>query len=159
MRRIGDWLSRSDVLVTLAIATVAFFVSFALWRGGAYDPLDGILTGKRAEAAVVAMSPEDRLSHIRMTQTLDTIFPFVLNALLIGLALRFANGWRTFCVAAALLAIPADLAENSVQIEMLRGDRHWTWLLLKSVLTPLKFLLIVGAAGGVVVGWLRRRFS
>jgi len=108
------------------------------------DLLDMDLTASGAQTTLAGMTAAEHDAHLWITLILDTLYPLSYGALLAGLAWRFGGTARTWLVVPAITGMIADFAENAVQVAALAGAPGG--LVLKSVLTPLKFGAIALAA-------------
>lgn len=160
------WLTSTLVILISLILTLLIGLSFAPVQNVIGGPLlDMLWTGEAAQARLNAMNEAERSVHIWGTVLNDTLYPLAYGAFLAGLAGRFAGPrWMGWAMLPALVAVFADLAENTIQVLALSGTANL--LALKSVLTPLKFGAFLTAAGlALVLGflalvrWGLRRFS
>ncbi|WP_300376884.1 hypothetical protein [Henriciella sp.] len=145
------WLTSTLVILLSLILTLLIGLSFAPVQNAIGGPLlDMLWTGEAAQARLNAMNEAERSVHIWGTVLNDTLYPLAYGAFLAGLAGRFAGPrWMGWAMLPAFLAVLADFAENMVQVLALTGSMNL--LAFKSVLTPLKFGLLIGAAMLVVL--------
>lgn len=145
IRSMIRFLSKTPVLLTLFGLTVAITISFEAVRASAGSPLlDLLMTGTEAQARLAAMSAEAKQAHFWGTVLNDTAYPIAYGGLFAGLALRFGAPKLIYALPAISSAV-VDLCENTVQALALSGTIDW--LAAKSVLTPLKSVLVAAAAG------------
>lgn len=138
-------LSKSTTLWLLLAATIALAVGFQLTTAQAGGVLlDGISALQDTQQLLATMTPEQKQAHLWITVLLDVPFPFAYGGLFLGLCLRHAGKYARWLAIPALLVIPVDLLENTVQVIALLGYENL--LALKLFLTPLKFLLLYVAA-------------
>ncbi len=155
-------LVRTPVLIITGILTLLVGASFAPVQAAMDGPLlDMAFTGEAARERLSGLSAEQRYLHFLGTVINDTLFPLAYGAFFAGLAGRFApQQWRVWVMLPALLAVIADLAENTTQALALYGAADL--LTLKSILTPLKFGLVglsLLLAVGFVIFAVARRLS
>ena len=138
-------LSRTPVLIALALTTLALMASFGPVQDAAGTPLlDFIMTGPEADYHLSNMTAEQKTAHFWGTVLNDTAYPLAYGSLFAGLAFRFGAPKLAYGLP-ALSGIILDLAENTVQALALSDTVNL--LFLKTVLTPLKFAMVALAAG------------
>lgn len=151
MKGLANGLARTPVIILFLGATLAVGLSFQFVRDAAGGQLlDFIWSGQAAEIRLAEMSPAERAAHFWGTVINDTLYPLFYGGLLAGLAARFASpGWTVWGAVPALLTVGTDLCENLVQALALADVADVLWM--KTVLTPLKFILL-SAASCLAVG-------
>ncbi len=145
MTKLANWLRRWPVILVflgLLLLTAASFIPVRQAVDGAM--LDMIFSGSAARERVSELTADQRLAHFWGTVINDTVFPFAYAGLFAGLAARFASGKRrAIVILPAFLAAAVDLLENWVQVLALSDAADI--LAAKTVLTPLKFALVLAA--------------
>lgn len=106
--------------------------------------IDEVWDPERVREIVSAFSPEQRHAHFWMTLILDMPYPLAYGIFYIGLALRFFGRWGPLLAAPAIITIPADLIENTVQLFILAGHENFAWM--KLYVTPIKLLGFIPAS-------------
>lgn len=141
------------VLIALLVAFVALTFGFAAWTphvGGAI--LDSV-TETGARDIIAGMNETQRTSHAWMTILLDIPYPLVYGLFFVGLTLKaFAGKAGSILALAGWLVIPLDLFENLVQVLALWGVADL--LMVKNIVTPLKYLVFAVAALIAIVALL-----
>jgi|GEM_PF-6948140 len=105
---------------TLGLTTLGLTLGFGV-RVAAYDLhiIDEIWREDAIRAVVEAMSAEQRVAHIRMTQGIDVAYPVAYGAFLMGLAYR---AWvRATLGLPEPVTVPVDLVEGAAQVAGLTG--------------------------------------
>lgn len=147
------FLSRTPVLIASFLATVLVMLSFGPVREAAGKPLlDFLMSGAAANDRLAAMTYEAKTAHFWGTVLNDTAYPLTYGALFAGLAFRFGAPKLIYGLP-ALSGVLLDLAENAIQALALSDTANL--LILKTVLTPLKFAMVAAAAGLALVLMLR----
>ncbi|MEM6899509.1 MAG: hypothetical protein AAF583_07055 [Pseudomonadota bacterium] len=106
--------------------------------------IDEISDPERVLAVVSGFSPDQRHAHFWMTLVLDMPYPLAYGAFYIGLALRFFGRLGPLLALPALITIPADLIENTVQLFILGGHEQLVWI--KQYATPVKLAGFIPAS-------------
>jgi hypothetical protein len=148
-------LSRLPFLVASLIATVgltcAFIVVQTHYVGGPL--LDSLSAPEAVRARLESMTRAQREYHLLATLTLDSAFPLAYGSVIAGLAARLSGSRGILIALPALATMAADYAENIVQVLAL--VERYDWLAAKTLLTPLKFgMLLISAT---VIVWLAAR--
>ncbi len=135
-----QFITRTSLLLALFVIFLAMSIGFQFWKplvGGKY--LDSVALPAEVHNLLVEMSPAEKDSHFLMTLSLDMLYPLVYGSLFAGLTLRAFGSHVSWLSIPAFLVIPADLAENVIQLIALKGNE--ALLPLKAVLTPAKSAL------------------
>lgn len=139
------FLTRTPVIWSLGLATVALTVAFGFWIR-AYDLhiLDRISSADEIKAVVAAMSDVQKTSHWWMTLVLDYAYPLAYGGFFAGLALRGFGKLGVLAAIPAFICIVADIIENTAQLMILKGME--SPIAIKTVMTPLKVWTFLIAA-------------
>lgn len=161
MKRLLTTLSRPQVLVSMAVAVVLCAALFRQTQGAIGGPyLDLMSDPEAVRARLELMTASQKQAHITRTGLLDTAFPVLYTALVLGMLRRYWAG-PVFLVGVTVILAGAglDLAENALQVAMLTGAEGLA--AQKAWLTPLKFAAVLAgivlALAGLVLGLARRR--
>lgn len=148
-------LSRPQVLVSLTVLVALCAVLFRQTQGAIGGPyLDLMSDPEAVRTRLELMTASQKQAHITRTVLLDTAFPLLYTALVLGLLRRYWAG-PVFVAGATMILAGAglDLAENAQQVAMLSGAEglagHKAWL------TPLKFAAVFGGMGLALAGLVR----
>ncbi len=150
MKTVLFFLSRWPVILVTFLAMLAIGYSFSgpqAELGG--QLLDFIFTGETARNFLATLSEAQKSLHIRVTLLNDTAYPIAYTACLAGLIYRLSGTGSAMLTVPAFLGFGLDLAENAVQVLALSGTVDL--LVLKTLLTPLKFAAVT-AAFVIVIG-------
>lgn len=136
------FLQRAPVLWATFAATILLTIGFGLW----IPSVGGIIldeTWRMADLQEILgnMDAAEKRSHFWMTLLLDIPYPFAYGGFFAGMILRFYGKAGPWLALPALIVIPVDLAENTVQMITLAGDE--SLLYTKGYLTPLKLALYI----------------
>ncbi|MFN3212163.1 MAG: hypothetical protein ACE37M_03585 [Henriciella sp.] len=145
------YLTKGSVIVGTGLAFLALTLAFGVWIE-AYDLhiIDEISDPEQIRAVVAAMSEQQRSAHWWMTLVLDYFYPLAYGGFFAGTALRFFGKAGPWLALPALICIPADVIENTVQLFILSGDDSLIWL--KAIMTPLKLATFIPAAIIALIG-------
>jgi hypothetical protein len=145
------FLTKGSVIVATGLAFLGLTLAFGVWIE-AYDLhiIDEISDPDQIRAVVAAMSDEQRSAHWWMTLVLDYFYPLAYGGFFAGMALRFFGKAGPWLALPALICIPADVIENTVQLFILAGDDSLIWL--KAIMTPLKLAAFIPAALIALIG-------
>jgi hypothetical protein len=136
-------LLRSATLWSLLILFIVFTLAFGVFRDGAGGVLlDGLSDPNEILTLLQNMTPAEKSVHFNITLYLDMPYPVIYGGLFALSAFRFGGSW--LLAIPALLVIPVDVVENTIQLLALSGVEDY--ILLKQWLTPLKFTLFAMAA-------------
>ena len=113
--------------------------------------LDSIASIESVQALLLGMSDTQKHSHVLMTIILDMVYPFVYGLLFAGLTLKFSGKIGVWLALPAFAVIPVDIFENIIQLMALTGSG--SLLFIKTVLTPVKFVLFI-ISGLIAIGSL-----
>lgn len=142
MDRLIAILARGPVLVGLLVISIAVSVGFGLVDNGLGGPLLDLVAGREAnEARLAAMSAAQKATHLRITLTLDLLYPMAYGGGLASLAARFAPRRKLLAAAPALALIVVDMFENVLIAAMLSG--HDGVIALKTAATEAKWALFL----------------
>ena len=94
-------------------------------------------------AHIQNMSAAQKSAHIWTTATLDVAYPFSYAALFGGLTVT-AFPHQKWLALPILICVPFDLIEGVTQIALLNDQ--FDWVLIKQVVTPIKFILLILSA-------------
>lgn len=144
----------TTLVVTLALSA-AFVIVMQIFGFAIIDTMrDPVMVRDHVDA----MTRDQRMAHAWLTVTADVIYPFAYAALFAGLSLRYLGRAGPVFALIAAAAVPADLAENFVQVVILHGG--FFMLPTKAVLTPVKYTCVgiasFGAILALIVALLRR---
>lgn len=139
-----DNIAKTPVLLGLLVATVIFGAALFWvepWVGGEF--LDLLADSDAVLCRLEEMSESQRDAHRAITLTIDSVYPLLYGAFLIGIVWRLTSAnWR-WLVTPAILAVVLDFTENLIQVVALSGE---TGLLgLKELATPFKFACVITA--------------
>lgn len=146
-----QFLTKSTTIWTLGIGFVLLTLGFGVWIER-YDLhiIDEISDPDKIRAVIAAMTPEQRSAHWWMTLTLDYAYPLAYGGFYAGMALRFFGKLGPWLAIPALVCIPADIVENTVQLFLLSGDEGLIWL--KAIMTPVKLATFIPASIIALIG-------
>jgi hypothetical protein len=149
-----ELIKKTSVLWALFLATVAIAIGFSFWIPTlGVEILDRVASKDEVHSLLMSMTDVQKDSHFMMTLVLDMIFPLAYGGLFAGLTLKYGGKPGVWLALPALLVIPVDLIENTIQLLALSSSEGL--LPVKAVLTPAKFVLF-NLAGIIALGALAR---
>ena len=146
-----EFLTQGRVIVATGLAFLGLTIAFGIWIQ-AYDLhiIDEISDPDQIRSVVAAMSAEQRSAHWWMTLVLDYFYPLAYGAFFAGMAYRFFGKLGPWLALPALICIPADIIENTIQLFILSGNDGLIWV--KAIVTPIKLATFIPAALIALVG-------
>ncbi|MEL7043224.1 MAG: hypothetical protein AAGL90_17020 [Pseudomonadota bacterium] len=155
-------LSDGRTIIATGLAFLVIGFAFGLWIGQFdLEILDTISDPDQVRSVVAAMTPAQKSAHFWMTIVLDYPYPLAYGAFFGGIALRFYGRAGKWLAIPALIAVSADVIENTIQLLILSGDDVLIWL--KVIMTQIKFAAFLPAAlialTGLGLGAYRRFFG
>lgn len=145
------FLSDGRTIIWTGLAFLGLTIAFGMWIQR-YDLhiIDEISNVEQIRKVVAAMTPEQMSAHWWMTLTLDYFYPLAYGAFFAGVALRYFGKAGIWLALPALICVPADVIENTVQLFILSGDD--SLIGVKAVMTPIKLVTFIIAALIALVG-------
>lgn len=139
------FLTDGKTIVWSGLGFLALTIGFGIWIQQ-YDLqiIDEISDPDQIRAVVAAMTPEQMSAHWWMTLLLDYFYPLAYGAFFAGLALRYFGGAGIWIAIPAMIVVPADMIENTIQLLILSGD--FSLIGVKTVATPIKLVSFIVAA-------------
>lgn len=146
MGRMRKVVSDGQTIIWSGLMFVGLTIAFGVWIQAYNLPtiLDEISDPDQIRDVVAAMTPEQRSAHWWMTLLLDYAYPLAYGAFFAGIALRYFGAAGIWLALPALITIPADMIENTIQLFILSGDERL--IALKTVVTPIKLVAFITAA-------------
>lgn len=142
----GLMLSASaTVVLTIIIQVVAYNYQVPL--------LDMLVERQDVITSLNGMTNSQKAIHIGITTSLDVVYPLAFTAFFIG-SVKYCVPlqYKRFALP-LLLIVPIDWIEGIVQVMLLTSNMDV--IAIKTLLTPVKFLLIIFGAMFSVYAWLR----
>jgi len=139
------FLTDGRTIVWMGLGFLGLTIAFGIWIQR-YDLhiIDEISDPDQIRAVVAAMTPEQRSAHWWMTLVLDYFYPLAYGGFFGGLALRYFGAAGIWAVIPAMIVVPADVIENTIQLFILSGDQSLLWV--KAYVTPIKLVTFIIAA-------------
>jgi len=138
------FLADGRTIVWSGLAFLALTIAFVIWIQR-YDLqiIDEMSIPDQIRAAVAAMSEEQLSAHWWMTLVLDYFYPLAYGSFFAGLALRNFGDAGVWAAIPAMIVVPADMIENTIQLLILSGDQSLIWV--KAIVTPIKLVTFITA--------------
>jgi len=145
MSNLFSFLSQLQVIIIcfISMLIIGFIFSFAPEMVGG-ELLDLLYTETEAKARLLEMSAEQKHYHLLYTIILDSFYPIAYGGLLIGVASKFSGERQLLATLPAIVTVVSDFTENLMHTFALLEFENF--LVLKDVLTPLKFYAFTLAA-------------
>lgn len=139
------FLTDGKTIVWMGLAFLGLTIAFGVWIQR-YDLqiIDELSDPDQIRAVVAAMTPEQMSAHWWMTLLLDYFYPLAYGAFFAGLALRYFGALGIWMAIPAMIVVPADVIENTIQLMILSGDQ--SLIGLKAIVTPLKLVSFLVSA-------------
>ena len=139
------FLTDGRTIVWMGLTFLGLTIAFGMWIQR-YDLqiIDELSDPDQIRAVVAAMSPEQLSAHWWMTLVLDYFYPLAYGGFFAGLALRYFGSAGIWLAIPAMICVPADVIENTIQLFILSGDQ--SLIDVKSVVTPIKLVTFIIAA-------------
>lgn len=139
------FLTDGRTIVWMGLGFLGLTIAFGIWIQR-YDLhiIDEISDPDQIRAVVAAMTPEQRSAHWWMTLVLDYFYPLAYGGFFGGLALRYFGAVGIWAAIPAMIVVPADVIENTIQLFILSGDQSLLWV--KAYVTPIKLVTFIIAA-------------
>ncbi len=139
------FLTDGRTIVWMGLGFLGLTIAFGIWIQR-YDLhiIDEISDPDQIRAVVAAMTPEQRSAHWWMTLVLDYFYPLAYGGFFGGLALRYFGAAGIWAAIPAMIVVPADVIENTIQLFILSGDQSLLWV--KAYVTPIKLVTFIIAA-------------
>jgi len=153
------FLSHGQTIIWTGLAFLALTIAFGLWiQRFDLHIIDEISDPDQIRSVVAAMTPAQKSAHWWMTLSLDYFYPLAYGSFFAGIAFRYFGKNGLWLAVPALICVPADIVENTIQLFILSGDESLIWL--KAIVTPIKLVtFIIGALialAGLGLGAYRR---
>lgn len=150
--RMRQVLSDGRSILWSGLVFAGLTIAFGIWIQTYRLPtiLDEISDPEQIRSVVAAMTPAQISAHWWMTLLLDYAYPLAYGAFFAGIALRYFGPAGIWLAIPALITIPADMIENTIQLMILSGDE--TLITLKTIITPIKLVAFIVAALIALVG-------
>lgn len=138
------FLSDGRTIVWMGLAFVGLTIAFGIWIQR-YDLqiIDELSDPDQIRAVVAAMTEDQRSAHWWMTLVLDYFYPLAYGGFFAGLALRNFGAAGVWLAIPAMIVVPADIIENTIQLFILSGDQSLIWV--KPIVTPIKLVTFIVA--------------
>lgn len=145
------FLSNGQTIIWTGLAFLGLTVAFGLWiQRFDLHIIDEISDPDQIRGVVAAMTPAQKSAHWWMTLSLDYFYPLAYGGFFAGIAFRYFGSYGTWLALPALICVPADVAENTVQLFILSGDESLIWL--KAIMTPVKLITFILAGIIALIG-------
>ncbi len=139
------FLTDGKTIIWTGVTFLVLTIAFGVWiQRFDLQILDELSDPDQIRALVAAMTSEQISAHWWMTLLLDYLYPLAYGGFFAGLALRYFNSFAPWIAIPAMVVVPADVIENTIQLLILSGDQ--SLLAMKAIVTPIKLVSFLVAA-------------